>query len=212
MTETSRPEKRSHFLANLANHVDDLVRTAWPEICDFCDHGRPEVWFTGSRIWGMLYPDLPRRSPPLELDWDVFTVGEDLAHDLVRALGWNQLPACLTSRKWVDRRIIAPSLHVPSLADPSTGSEQDGYGAGFSYQTSRGVVDLWVSQEGSAFGELHAYRSESHAHCRAAYSPVLGLIVLPNDRSPGCAWSPRGSCGDPLEPHGGPGEPERKSR
>ena len=77
-------------------------------------------------------------------------------------------------------------LHLPSLG----AGNWDLHGVGYSYQTSRGVVDLWVSQEGGVFGELLAYWFESHSHCRAAYSPVLGLVVLPNDRVPGAAWRP----------------------
>jgi hypothetical protein len=56
-----------------------------------------------------------------------------------------------------------------------------GYEDGFCYRTDRGLLDLWLAESGGVLAEIRSYPTESHAHCRAAYSMVDGLVVLPNE-------------------------------
>lgn len=176
-----RPAKRSRPLANLANLVEEHVAWAWPEIARAAPS---DVWFTGSRVWGLLYPDLPAREPPLEPDWDIFTIGEAPARWLVDVMGWRRMPACRTRDKWRAGTRSVDAGHVPTLGDGEvTSGRPTGYNDGYSYETDRGVVDLWISSLGSAVAEIRAYPTESHAHCRVTWSFADGLIVLPNERA-----------------------------
>lgn len=159
---------------NLANEVEQHVAHTWPEL-----EGAADIWFTGSHIWHFLYPDLPQRSPPLLRDWDIFTIGDAPARWLVNLYRWNHMPSCQTSVKWGVPRIINTS-HIPTI--PGSVS-LNGYGDGYSYQTDRGIVDLWISEFTSPVDELRAYPTASHAHCRAAWSFTAGLIILPNERA-----------------------------
>jgi hypothetical protein len=169
-----RPPKHSHPLMNLANVVEEHVTHTWPEIACAAP---ANLWFTGSHIWHFLYPDRP---PPLVRDWDIFTIGVAPARWIVEVYGWNHTPSCHTNDKWgVSPRIIDVS-HIPTIPGSVSAS---GYGDGYSYQTDRGIVDLWISEFDNPLAELRAYPTASHAHCRAAWSFTEGLIVLPNERA-----------------------------
>jgi hypothetical protein len=159
---------------NLANVVEEHVTHTWPEIALAAP---TDIWFTGSHIWHFLYPDRP---PPLVRDWDIFTIGVAPARWIVGIYGWNHTPSCHTSHKWgASPRIINVS-HIPAIPGSVSAS---GYGDGYSYQTDRGIVDLWISEFDNPLAELRAYPTASHAHCRAAWSFTKGLIVLPNERA-----------------------------
>jgi hypothetical protein len=176
----SRPHKQSHPLANLANTIEVYVACAWPAIAQAVP---TNIWFTGSHIWYFLYPDLYlpllQRDPPLIRDWDIFTIGAAPAQWLVELHGWNLTPSCRTTEKWTAPRIIETS-NIPKT--PGSVS-MSGYGDGYSYKTDRGIVDLWISEFESPLAEIREYPTESHAHCRVAWSFTDGLIVLPNERA-----------------------------
>lgn len=179
----TRPRKQSRPLANLANAIEEHVTRAWPEIARAAP---TDVWFTGSNVWHLLYPDLPVQDLAPIRDWDIFTIGEDPARWLVETLEWNRMPSCRTSDKWNSLPRTIDIEHIPTIPaiqtiDPA--GHVHGYGDGYSYQTSRGIVDLWISSLGSALAELRAYPTVSHAHCRAAWSFTDGLIVLPNEQA-----------------------------
>jgi len=179
--DPARPVKRSHSPANPANLIEEHIAQAWPEIARVAPSN---VWFTGSRVWGLLYPGLPVRDPLPERDWDVFTIGEAPARWLVDTMGWRRAPACRTRDKWGTGTRSVDAGHVPTLGEgESADGRPTGYSDGYSYQTDRGVVDLWISSLGSAVAEIRAYPTESHAHCRAAWSFTDGLIILPNERA-----------------------------
>lgn len=173
--------KRSLDIPNIANVVDAYVSSTWPELTAVGG-----VWFTGSRIWLSLYPDLPRREPPPESAWDIFVTREDVAAAVVDRLGLRGLPACRTQdkRSGAERTISAD--HVPLLTPPSLDDEPTdlaSYDDGWSYATSRGVLDLWITRCGDVVAELRTFPPESHAHCRAAFSFMDGLVILPNERA-----------------------------
>jgi hypothetical protein len=172
----TRPAKQSHPLANLANRVEQHVTHTWPEIARAAP---PAVWFTGSHIWHFLYPELSERCPPLIRDWDIFTIGDTPARWIVEVYGWNHAPSCRTSDKWSAARTIDTS-HIPAIPGSVSVS---GYGDGYSYQTDRGIIDLWISEFANPLDELRAYPTASHSHCRAAWSFTEGLIILPNERA-----------------------------
>lgn len=173
----TRPPKHSHPLMNLANVIEKHVARTWPEIA----HAAPtDVWFTGSHIWHFLYPDLPQRYPPLVRDWDVFTIGDPPARWIVEVYGWNRTPSCRTSDKWGASPRVIDVSRIPAIPGSVSVS---GYGDGYSYQTDRGIVDLWISEFDNPLAELRAYPTSSHAHCRAAWSFTEGLIVLPNEKA-----------------------------
>ena len=179
----TRPPKHSHPIANLANTIEEHVAHTWPEVALSAP---ANVWFTGSHIWYLLYPAfsqharLVTRNPPaLVRDWDIFTIGAAPARWIVGVYGWNRTPSCRTSEKWGAPRVLDEE-HIPQI--PGSVSES-GYGDGYSYQTDRGVVDLWISEFDNPLAELRAYPIASHAHCRAAWSFTDGLIVLPNERA-----------------------------
>lgn len=162
---------------NLANWITGQVAGRFPE---FAANPIPGVWFTGSKIWTMLY-GVP--SPSAEAkDWDIFTVSELTALQLVTGMGWNLSPAFPTrdKRYGVRNPTIDPERHIPKL---STKLDPDGnaYSDGYCYVTPDGDVDVWVTGCGNALDEIRTYPSTSHAHCRAAFSLTDGLIMLPNE-------------------------------
>jgi hypothetical protein len=177
---SARPDaKVSRPIANIANVVHDHVARTWPEIASL---GLDGVWFTGSRIWWLLYPDLlPARVPSLEVDWDIFALREPQAQALARIMRWNRMPACRTRDKWTkDARVAAEDMVPRGVGRRDRDLVYD---EGCSYATDRGVVDLWIAASGDVATEIRDYPTESHAHCRAAFSFRGGLIVLPNERA-----------------------------
>jgi hypothetical protein len=174
--------KISLSLPNVANEIAARVAARWPELAR---DPIPGVWFTGSNVWELLYPELSDRRPPLGRDWDIFTIGEDAAHQVAARLGLARYPACRTKDKRHGAPMTIDPAHVPNLVvlpmdcvDPDTGPS---YGEGYCYATERGEVDLWISTPGDVLGELRTYPAGSHAHCRAAFSFTDGLVVLPNE-------------------------------
>jgi len=166
--------KRSLDCANVANRIERAIEGAWPEIAR---SSSPLVWFTGSSVWRFLYPDLPDEIS--YRDWDIFTIGEAPALGLAQGMGWYLSPACRTRDKWSpEGKFTVDTGNLPS-SKPRPG-ESAGYGDGFTYRTDRGEVDLWIASTGDPFAEVAAYPERSHAHCRAAFSPGRGLIVMPN--------------------------------
>jgi hypothetical protein len=163
----------------VANLVEEHIAQTWPEIARVAPS---DVWFTGSRVWWWLYPDLPESLERARTrDWDIFTIGEAPARWIVDTLGWRRSPACRTRDKWgLCTRSICDD-HVPTLRGGVADDRLAGYNDGYSYQTDRGVVDLWISTLGSALAEIRAYPTGSHAHCRVAWSFTDGLLLLSNE-------------------------------
>ncbi len=161
--------------------VEECVAAQWPELAESPIQG---LWFTGSSVWGILYPPvvgLIRATTEQPRDWDLFVLDELGAQQTVTRMGWTRFPACPTHAK----RDQATDKTISERNVPRARSGSDGtpYGDGVSYETDRGVVDLWISTAGSALEEIRAYPEGSHDHCRAAFSFSDGLIVLPNEVS-----------------------------
>lgn len=163
---------------NIANWIAHHVARRFPALAD---NPIPGVWFTGSSVWSLLY-GVP--SPSAEAkDWDIFTETELSAIQLVTGMGWNLLPSFPTRDKRHSVRepkVVAHNL--PSLSN-KLGPDGCAYSDGFCYVTPEGDVDVWVTAEGDAISELRTYPTESHAHCRAAFSFTDGLLILPNERA-----------------------------
>lgn len=171
--------KHSLNIANIANEAHDLCRMHFPGLAASDSLGiMRNVWFTGSRIWALLYADLPR--PAEGSDWDIFVVGDDAARHVASVLNLRASPACPTREKRHGAQRTISLDHVPRLV-PHPTQAFGAYGEGYSYATPSGEIDLWVSTPGDVFDELRTYPGTSHAHCRAAFSFVNGLIVLPNE-------------------------------
>ena len=172
--------KRSLPIDNIANVVEDAVWNKWPELAR---SPIPGLWFTGSSIWRLLYPSSGHLGCTTggeigSRDWDMFVLDADSASQVVTRMRWTAFPACPTHAK--KDSSIAKTIseyNVPRVKDGSDGTP---YGDGVSYETDRGIVDLWISTTTSALEEIRAYPEGSHDHCRAAFSFSDGLIVLPN--------------------------------
>lgn len=192
------PWKISLPVTNVANLVEDHVARGWPELVL---HPVPGLWFTGSRVWSLLYPGLadPSGQDPSARDWDVFALEDGPVLELVDLVGLARFPACRTSEKRARPgrpaavrtvsithapRVITDLQGAPVSAGANRGAGGScrpvSYDDGYSYLTDRGEVDLWVSTLGSVVAELRDYPAASHAHCMAAYSLEDGLVVLPN--------------------------------
>jgi hypothetical protein len=166
---------------NVANTIATHISMMWPELTTI-----PNVWFTGSQIWSFLY-DLPEREPLIERDWDIFVIGNAPARRVCDQLHLPTMPACRTQDKHRGAVRTIAAEHVPSLVHSSGSSSSSGYTDGWSYLTPRGILDLWVTRFADVFAEIRDYPTESHAHCRAAYSLTCGLVVLPNELIPNIA-------------------------
>lgn len=165
---------------NLANWIAEHIARAFPELAA---NPIPGVWFTGSKVWSMAY-GLPSCSAEA-VDWDIFTVDENAACRLVTGMGWNLLPAFKTNEKRLSKRpepAVDPERHIPKLSK-TIGPDGCAYSDGYCYLTDRGPVDVWVSADRDVLGELRTYPTESHAHCRVAFSFTDGLVMLPNERA-----------------------------
>jgi hypothetical protein len=160
-------------------NVANAIAARFPELAG---DPIPGVWFTGSNVWSLLYPEQPVR----DRDWDIFAVGEQAAHRVAARLDLAAHPACRTKDKRHHVPKTIDAAHVPNLVNgpPTEGVDPElgpSYGEGYCYATDRGEVDLWISTPGDVLGELRTYPAGSHAHCRAAYSLTDGLVVLPNE-------------------------------
>lgn len=165
--------KTSDTTCNIANWIAAHIAKRFPELAA---NPIPGVWFTGSNVWSLLYG-----SDATEKDWDIFTIDEAAARNLVTGMGWNLCPSFQTKYKAVGQRDprIDPERHIPKL----TYSNMSGcaYSEGYCYITPGGDVDVWVTSEDSALDEIRTYPLSSHAHCRVAFSFTDGLIILPNE-------------------------------
>lgn len=163
---------------NIANWIADHVARRFPELAANPICG---AWFTGSNVWSLLY-GVP--SPSAEaLDWDIFTETELGAIQLVTGMGWNLLPSFPTrDKRYKVRDPVVDARRLPSLSKKPS-PDGSAYSDGFCYITEQGDVDVWVTASGSAVAELRTYPTESHAHCRAAFSFTDGLLILPNERA-----------------------------
>lgn len=167
----------------MANWIGVHVARRFPELAA---NPIPGVWFTGSNVWNMLYSIVPSAEAK---DWDIFTLDELTAIQLVTGMGWNLLPAFPTRDKRTKDRTpsIDAAKHIPSLSK-SIDPAGCGYSDGYCYVTEHGDVDVWVATDGDPVLEVSSYPVESHAHCRAAFSFTAGLIALPNERAKFGAW------------------------
>jgi len=166
---------------NVANAIAARITARFPELAE---DPIPGVWFTGSNIWSLLYPDQPVLAR--DRDWDIFTLSQQAAHRVARRLGLAAHPACRTKDKRHHVPKTIDAAHVPHLVSgrPTEGVDPElgpSYGEGYCYATDRGEVDLWISTPGDVLGELRTYPTGSHAHCRATFSFTDGLVVLPNE-------------------------------
>lgn len=151
---------------NPANLVAAHIRETWPELAQ---NPIPGLWFTGSRVWNFAY------GTPLsaDADWDLFSLHLQAIDAVVARLELTEHPSCRTAAKHAPDARSIDSARIPV----NPGSYEDGY----SYETPRGVVDLWLAKDGSAYAELESYPQRSHAHCRVAFSFTEGLLMLPNE-------------------------------
>src|SRR5882672_836198 len=58
-------------------------------------------------------------------------------------------------------------------------------GADVKVSLSRHNIDVWIARSGSAVAELCGCHTQSHSHCRVAFSLTDGLILLPNESALG---------------------------
>jgi hypothetical protein len=166
--------KLSLSIPNQANFVAGHVATAFPSLARDPIDG---VWFTGSNVWSFVLGIDPRSGS----DWDIFVMSESAALGVVVRLGLLKFPACETDKKRTGERFISAG-NFPRLPRLPNVDRYSG-GDGFCYATDAGDVDVWISTAGDPAGELRSYPSDSHAHCRAAFSFTGGLIVLPNEHA-----------------------------
>lgn len=160
---------------NLANRIAEHVTRRFP---DLARNPMPDVWFTGSNVWRLLYDE----SVPDGLDWDIFTLDELTAMQLVTGMSWNLCPAFPTREKRSGDRnpVMDPERNIPKLSK-KLDADGNAYSDGYCYLTDAGEVDVWVTGARDALTEIRTYPLASHAHCRAAFSFTDGLIVLPNE-------------------------------
>lgn len=168
MAKVSRTDR------TIANELRDRVLARFPELAA---DPIPGVWFTGSNIWtALLGEDAPEGA-----DWDVV-----LASDSKTELGPVIVRDQLVERCKLGAPVGATKDKPGSLR--ATTSGDDAYTSrdtrGLYYETLDGQVDVWFSPDGSVLGALRQYKTASHAHCRAAFSLIDGLVSLPNELAP----------------------------
>lgn len=161
---------------NVANWIAHHVAVRFP---DLAKNPIPGVWFTGSNIWSLLYGTASASAEAK--DWDIFTLDDLTALQLVTGMGWNLCPSFPTrDKRTKERDPVVNTCHIPKLGQ---GTDRNGnrYSDGYCYLTQAGEIDVWVTGMGGVLEEIRTYPSASHAHCRAAFSFTDGLIVLPNE-------------------------------
>lgn len=160
MTKVSRPDP------TIANELRDRVLARFPELAT---NPIPGVWFTGSNIWTALLGE----PAPVETDWDIMLVDcventpFESGEELVKRLGLLQYPSISTATK-----------HRPD-GGKAYGDDEE-WGAGMCYRTPAGEVDVWHVED-DVLGGLRRYPTQSHSHCRAAFSLTDGIVALPNE-------------------------------
>jgi hypothetical protein len=175
--------KVSRTQRTIANVVRDRVLARFPELATGSDI--PGVWFTGSHVWTALVGE----AAPEGEDWDVFVVPAGVWHGW-RDVGGVELPTEYTTDAEGVRRALCdrlglldfPQLHTYQKHEGSSPPEDASDGV--CYRTPRGEVDVWTAPYGDARSALREYRTETHSHCRAAFSLVDGLVALPNENAP----------------------------
>ena len=166
--KVSRPD------ANAANLIAARVTHRFPELA-----AQPigDIWFTGSSVWSQIYG-----MPSPGHDWDIFALNEISALELITRMEWNRVPAFTTRQKRAgDYMPQICEANIPRVA--SVMLDEFAYSGGYCYMTDGGEVDVWISRSGSAVAEIRGYHTNSHSHCRAAFSLTDGLIVLPNEHA-----------------------------
>ncbi len=145
---------------NLANLIEAHLRVVLPEAT-----GVDGIWVTGSNVWRFVYGDMPEP-------------GSDI--DVIAEL-----------QTWTSpRQELKDRLKIVSSAPtaPSTVSRPDLNGAKHLLEDGR-TIDIWENNTGvtgiaGVVLMLREYPEHSHAHCRAAYNPSSGmLLVLPNTKA-----------------------------
>jgi hypothetical protein len=173
--------KLSLSIPNAANFVAGHVAASFRSLAI---DPVPGVWFTGSNVWSFVLGMDPRPGS----DWDIFVIGENdslaemIARTVVLRLGLLNFPACPTDKKQTGGEKTISAGNVPRLPRLPNVDRYNG-GDGFCYATDAGDIDVWISTASDAAGELRSYPSNSHAHCRAAFSFSEGLVVMPNERA-----------------------------
>lgn len=137
---------------NVANWIAHHVQRRFPQLAANPIDG---VWFTGSNVWSLLY-GVPSVSAEAG-DWDIFTLTELAALQLVTCMGWNLLPSFPTrDKRSKERDLVVDADRIPKL---STKTDPGGipYSGGYCYVTPQGEVDrrlanLDVTPEQAAAG------------------------------------------------------------
>lgn len=161
------PEPRD-LTPNVANKVAEHLRAKWPELA-----GIPGLWFSGSQVHSIVRGV----EPPAASDTDIFILKDA---ESVTTIG----PFGATTRtplaEMMARLGLADAAATPRQPPPE---RPDYHPNGMDIEHPRGQFDVWTAVATTVQGQLRAY-PRSHSHCRAAFSFMDGLVVLPNEEAP----------------------------
>lgn len=160
------PEPRD-LTPNVANKVAEHLSAKWPELA-----GIPGLWFSGSQVHSIVRGV----EPPAESDTDIFVLADAEPVTTIGPFGA------------VTRSPLAEMMHRLGLQDDAGKPRQPPADKphyepdGLDIEHPRGQFDVWTSKSASVQGALRRY-PRSHSHCRAAFSFLDGLVVLPNEEA-----------------------------
>lgn len=163
-TVIAAPSKKAMPWFNAANECKD-----WVETNNLPAHGG--VWYTGSKIWSKIYWDM---TPNISHDTDIYCESYRTFCSVMTQMNW--WGHSYQSKDWNRSIGNNGTLNIKTTGRKFIPSGDARF---------QGGIDIWypLDESLSVVDMLKAYPSESHSHCRAAYSPTQGLVILPNENA-----------------------------
>lgn len=164
LLKKSNDNKKAIPWFNVANKCKDWVETNNLPMHD-------GVWYTGSKIWSKVYWDM---TPNITHDTDIYCESYRTFCSVMTQMNW--WGHSYQSKDWNRSIGNNGTLNIKTTGRKFIPSGDARF---------QGGIDIWypLDESLSVVDMLKAYPSESHSHCRAAYSPTQGLVILPNENA-----------------------------